>query len=288
MISHCYILISLLEINFKREINGSNNSAEQYDAMLISMVINAIMIIHKWDLIDVINDKILFMHCVIATVSLLDYGIQYCLLLMKIQNMLPHIAINLSDIHTILYRYECAVYYILNNDKSDAGGGGDDSYANTDGIADAGIVLSSNGMELWLDQSDESTMIKQVNDSTSADKVSVWFSKTDNINKHCLCLSKYIPNTKSQLKLYLVIASIQTARSFHVFNHYPRSEHDNTFAFHTNGTIKGVTINTDASCGDFHYNTAHTNLLNGRLSINNYDDVVFKHVIQKILVLECT
>ena len=35
--------------------------------------------------------------------------------------------------------------------------------------------------------------------------------------------------------------------------------------------------NTNISCGEFHYNSAHKNLLNGTLSINNYDDIIFEH-----------
>ena len=91
-----------------------------------------------------------------------------------------------------------------NTDKSDASGRGDDNDANTDELADAGIVLSLHGMELWLDESDEATMIRQINQSISTDKVSVWLSKTYNTNKRHFCLSKYIPNIKSQPELYLV------------------------------------------------------------------------------------
>ena len=78
------------------------------------------------------------------------------------------------------------VYYILNNDDSDA---------NTYGIADAVLYYHlHHQMELWLDESDESTMIKQANESTSI----------DNINISYLCVAGCISNIKSQLKLYLV------------------------------------------------------------------------------------
>ena len=165
---HCYVLISLLEINFKLD-TGRNNSDEQYNAMLVLRVINYMMTINdEFDLIDVINGKILFMHCMIAIMYSLEYGMQYYLLIMKIQNMLPHITIKLSVIRTISYPYKFTVYY--NNDKSDASGRGDDSDANTDELADAGIVLSPHGMELWLDESDEATMITQINQSTSTDQ----------------------------------------------------------------------------------------------------------------------
>ena len=104
MILHCYVLISLLEINFKLD-TGRNNSDEQYNAMLVLRVINYMMTINdEFDLIDVINGKILFLRCVIAIMYSLEYGMQYYLLLMKIQNMLPHITIKLSVIHTISYQ----------------------------------------------------------------------------------------------------------------------------------------------------------------------------------------
>ena len=68
----------------------------------------------------------------------------------------------------------------------------------------AGLVLSPIGMEVWLDESDESTMIEQGNESTSSDTVLFWTSKTYNTNKLYLCVPKYILNIKSQPKLYLV------------------------------------------------------------------------------------
>ena len=259
-----------MRIKFK----SSNDSDEQYDAMLILV---AIMIIH------VIKDKKLFMHSVIVVMYLQYYGMKYYLLT-KIQRMLPHIIIKLTVIHTISYQYECVGYCILNNDQCDASGGGDDSDANTDGIADASIVVSPNEMELSLDESDESTMIKQVNESPSTDKASFWLSKIYNTSKRYPYVRKYTANIKSRLKLYLVnegtdvekypnyetalsvkqpvgikenylhtfeillaITLIQIVCSFHLFNHYPNGEHDDTFAFHTNGNMNGN--NTNASWG---------------------------------------
>ena len=253
--------------NFKSE-TGSNNSDEQYDAMLILVVT---------------NDKILFVLSVIVAMCVFDYEMTCYLRVIKIQKMLPHITSYLV-IHTISYQYECAVYHTINNDQLDATSGGDDSNANTDGIADASLLIPPNEMELWLDKSDE---------STSSNKVSFWLSKANSANERYSCVPKHISNIKSRLKLYLVnegiaaekylnyetvllikqtvgikvnylhtfeilsaITSLQIVCLFYLFNHYPNSEHVDAFGFYTNDNMRG--INTNASWGDFHYSAPDT------------------------------
>ena len=138
-------------------------------------------------------------------------------------------------IHAISGQLECTVCYI-SNDKSDAVG--DDGDANTDGIANAYLVLAT----------------KHPNYET------------------VLAIKQFLGvkvNYSHTFELLPAILSIQTVCSFHLFDqsHYPNSERDRNMK----------DINTNAPRGDFHNNIARTNLLNGGLSTNSYDDVLFKH-----------
>ena len=92
-----------MEIHSDSETGG--NSHEHYDAMLILIEINTIMIIRELDLIDVINNEILLMHSVIVAAHILDYRMKYYLLTMKIQKMLQHITIKLSFIDTVSHEF---------------------------------------------------------------------------------------------------------------------------------------------------------------------------------------